>query len=288
MVQGRGSVVAIAAGALGLTLLAGVPAAEEAQAADRPLKVVALGDSVMAGFGYYPTRNDSRIDSNLPEMSAWQLNRCRPDFTPNFGYNGACSSNVISDRNSVKRAPDIDWSPDYGYWNQIAWSAQFAREVNKGHSDAEIADAYRNFALSGSEAAEWGEGRLRFKPLGSTETFSGLEAVVAEDPDIVTITVGANPTLARMLFGDGNRCRFVSDQYSCFLRLIKEDKTPEGLRAIYRTVLSRTDADVVVMLYPNIIPSVTLFTAEQILVALTALNTTISEAVADVSNDNPT
>ena len=40
------------------------------------------------------------------------------------------------------------------------------------------------------------------------------------------------------------------------------------------------------MLYPNIVPAATLFTAEQILIALDALNTTITEAVSDVRQSN--
>lgn len=273
--------------ALGLTLLTAVPSTDEAQASGPSLKkVVAIGDSVMAGFGYYPTDATGVINNTIPEMSALDLPGCRPVFTPSFGYNGSCSANVLTQSNSAHLAPNVRWAASYGYWNQIAWSSQFAKAINPTFDDTAIAGAYRNFALSGSSAAEWADDSLIFKRLGSATDDTGLGAVIAENPDVVTITVGANPTLAKMLFGEGNRCRLVDDKYSCFRQLIEEDRTPQGLRTIYTRVLQHTSADVVVMLYPNIVPAVTLFTAEQILIALDVLNTTITEAVNDVRNDN--
>ena len=286
----RRGVGAAAVGALGLSLLVAVPAAERAQATSpQPKKVVAIGDSVMAGFGYYPNDDTGAIVNTIPEMSALDLPDCRPAFRAGFGYNGSCSANVLSTDNDDSLAPGIGWAPDYGYWNQIAWSSQFARDINSGFDDTAIAGAYRNFALSGSSAAEWADDSLVFKRLGSATDDSGLGAVIAEAPDIVTVTVGANPTLAKMLFGEGNRCRFVSDanRRACFKELVTEDRTPEGLRDIYTTLLTHTQADVVVMLYPNIIPAVTLFTAEQLLVALDVLNSEIAEAVSDVRDDRP-
>lgn len=282
-----GAVVAV--GGLFLSLLSAIPAAGPAQATALPKKVVAIGDSVMAGFGYYP--NTARVINNtIPEMSVAELATCRPEFVVGSGYNGACSANVLTTDMSLTPAPNVGWAPDYGYWNQIAWSSQFARDINAGFSDDSIAAAYRNFALSGSSAAEWADDSLVFKRQGSGTDDTGLGAVIAENPDIVTVTVGANPTLAKMLFGEGNRCRFVSDanRRGCFLELITEDGTPEGLREIYRTLLAHTSADVVVMLYPNIIPAATLFTAEQLLVALDVLNSEIADAVNDVRDENPT
>lgn len=285
----RRGVGAVAVGALGLSLVVAVPAAERAQATPPPKKIVAIGDSVMAGFGYYPTDDTGAIRNTINEMSALDLPACRPAFTPNFGYNGSCSANVRATANNVNLAPNVAWAPDYGYWNQVAWSSQFARDINSGFDDTAIAGAYRNFALSGSSAAEWADDSLVFKRQGSGTDDTGLGAVIAEAPDIVTVTVGANPTLAKMLFGEGNRCRFVSDanRRACFEELVAEDRTPQGLRTIYSTLLAHTSADVVVMLYPNIIPAVTLFTAEQLLVALDVLNSEIAEAVNDVRDDNP-
>lgn len=287
MTSWRSALVTVVVGALGLTLLTGAPSTDQAQASAPSLKkVVAIGDSVMAGFGYYPTDDTGVIRNTIPEMSALDLPGCRPVFTPSFGYNGSCSANVLTQSNSANLAPNVRWAADYGYWNQIAWSSQFAKAINPTFDDTAIAGAYRNFALSGSSAAEWADDSLVFKRQGSATDDTGLGAVIAENPDVVTITVGANPTLAKMLFGEGNRCRFVDDKYSCFRQLIEEDRTPQGLRTIYTRVLQHTSADVVVMLYPNIVPAVTLFTAEQILIALDVLNTTITEAVNDVRNDN--
>ena len=285
----RGTAVAFVAGGLGLALLTGLPAPTPANATTAPKKVVAIGDSVMAGFGYYPTSVRGVIDDSIPEMDVTDLPGCRPAFTSGYGYNGSCSANVLTRTKDDSLAPNVGWAPDYGYWNQIAWSSQFARDINAGFSDDSIAEAYRNFALSGSSAAEWADDSLVFKRLGSATDDTGLGAVITEDPDIVTITVGANPTLAKMLFGEGNRCKFVSseDQRACFKELVTEDRTPEGLRTVYRTVLTHTNADVVVMLYPNIIPAVTLFTAEELLVALDVLNSEIADAVNDVRDEDP-
>jgi lysophospholipase L1-like esterase len=287
MMTWRSGLAVAAIGALGLTLLTAVPGSSDAQAAaTEPKKVVAIGDSVMAGFGYYPTSATGTIDDTIPEMKFTDLPGCRPAFTDGFGYNGACSANVLSRTNDDTVAPYVRWAPDYGYWNQVAWSARFARDINTGFSDDSIASAYRNFALSGSTAAEWADDSLVFQRLGSGSDDTGLGAVIAENPDVITITVGANPTLASVLMGEGAlKCSAASDKYRCFSELIAKDRTPESLRTVYRTLLENTGAEVIVMLYPNIIPAVTLFTAEDMLIALKALNTTIADAVNDVRDD---
>lgn len=288
MTSWRTGLTTVVVAAVGLTLLTAMPPTDEARATGPSVKkVVAIGDSVMAGFGYYPTDDTGVIDDAIPEMAALDLPSCRPVFTPGVGYNGACSANVLTRSSSTPVAPNVGWAADYGYWNQVAWSSQFAKAINPTYDDTAIAGAYRNFALSGSTAAEWADDSLVFKRLGQSADDTGLGAVIAENPDVITITVGANPTLASVLMGSGAlECGTSSNKYSCFRGLIQRDRTPESLRRIYSTLLTNTSADLVVMLYPNIIPAVTLFTAEDMLIALDALNTTISEAVNDVRDDS--
>lgn len=297
----------VASTALAAGLMLAVPAASPttAQAASsEPVKVVALGDSVMAGFGYFATSDTGTVlgdNATPPEMSPLDLTNCRPKLHPGgsdgttSGYNGACSSNVLTSKNTAPLAPNLDWSPDYGYWNQVAWSAQLARALNyPAHSDEVIAANYANFALSGSTALDWADDRVNFKKLprdgGSDTVYTGVDAVISEQPDIITVTLGANGTLATVLLGEGNICRIRSDKRACFDDLITQEQTLPGLETLYTRLLEGTSGQgtrLMVLLYPSVIPAVTLFTAEQLMIALEVLNDTIATAVRNVQTARP-
>ncbi len=297
----------VATTALAAGLLLAVPGvrATTAQAApSEPVKVVALGDSVMAGFGYFASSDTGTVlgdNATPPEMSPLDLSNCRPKLHPGgsdgttSGYNGACSSNVLTRSNTEPLAPNLDWSPDYGYWNQVAWSAQLARALNyPAHSDEVIAANYANFALSGATARDWADDKVTFKKLprdGANDTvYNGVDAVISEQPDIITITLGANGTLAKVLLGEGNICRIRSDKRACFETLIAEEQTLSGLETLYTRLLAGTTGEgtrLMVLLYPKVIPAATLFTAEQLMIALEVLNDTIATAVRNVQAARP-
>jgi len=254
------------------------------------LKVVALGDSVMSGFGYFA---DSRSGTfyTPPQMSLADLPNCRPlffvDSAPQIGANSSCSANVTTADRTTPTPPDVPWAPDYGYWNQVAWSSQFAKAVNAAlpsaqPTDANVAASFRNFGISGATAVNWASDQITFRKAGDNTIYEGLDGVIKEYPDIITVTLGANPTLSQVLFGEGNACRFVSDFYTCFRDLIIFNQTGSGLTTIYTELLDETDAKgstIIVTLYPTIIPAVTLFTAEQLMIAVEALNDVIEESV---------
>lgn len=256
------------------------------------IKVVALGDSVMSGFGYFAESSQDAFYTP-PEMNVTDLPDCRPLFfsdatttPPQIGANSSCSSNVTTRDRETPLPPDVPWAPDYGYWNQVAWSSQFAKAVNAALdpnlSDANVAASFRNFGISGSTAVNWAYDQITFRKAGDNTIYEGLDGVIKEYPDVITVTLGANPTLGQVLFGGGNACRFVSDFYTCFRNLILTNNTRTGLTSLYTDLLRGTaakDSTILVTLYPTIIPAATLFTAGQLMIAVEALNDVIEESV---------
>jgi lysophospholipase L1-like esterase len=218
--------------------------------------VRALGDSVTAGFGYY---------SNGTPMTIGHLLECRPGETD---FDDACSSNSL---NTTNKAKGPNYAPDYGLANNVSWAAQWANE--HGVTD------YANFAISGSEPADWA-------PEG--DFYETTERIESEDPDYILITVGANPLLSNMLFGvDNMGCAVYSEivgGYSeCIERAFGEVHLRERLRKLYADLIAHTEATVYLMQYHLSIPSSALaYSAVQIAEMGQLLNGEIEAAAAEV------
>jgi lysophospholipase L1-like esterase len=221
-----------------------------------PLVVRALGDSVTAGFGYY---------SNGTPMTIGHLLECRP---PAKGYDDACSSNSLVTTN---KAAKVTYAPDYGLANDVSWAAQWANE--HGVTD------YANFAVSGSEPADWA-------PEGSLHETT--ERIEAEEPDYILMTIGANPLLSEMLTGiDNMGCAVYSEivgGYSeCVERAFAEVHLREDLTNLYADLVKHTDATIYLMQYHLSVPSIALaYSATQIAAMGQLLNREIAAAAAAV------
>ena len=225
-----------------------------------PVSVVALGDSVTAGFGYY--------GSSGREMSITKLFDCRPGEVT---YNDACSSNSS---NTTNAGTPLNFLPDFGLARNISWPAQWANRHGITN--------YRNFAVSGSAPADWLVGGQ----------FAWLtERVKAINPDYVAMTIGANPLLSDMLFGfDNMKCAYDSpslDEYrQCIEKEFASVRLAERLNALYSEIVEATDSQLIVMQYHLSIPASALaYSAVQIEVMGQMLNQVIAEQAAAVSAD---
>ncbi len=221
------------------------------------LVVRALGDSVTAGFGYY--------DEGSP-MPFEDLLECKPGET---AYNDACSSNST---NRSNKGTVVNYAADYGLANNVSWAAQWSN----GHGVTN----YKNFAVSGSEPSDWAPGG-QFYP--TTKQLEG------EDPDYLLITVGANPLLSEMLFGESNiGCALESDILGGFRECIEEAFARVNLRGnlsnLYRELANKTDATIYLMQYPVSIPAVALtYSATQLAMTSKLLNREIASVAAEVN-----
>jgi lysophospholipase L1-like esterase len=223
------------------------------------IKVRALGDSVTAGFGYY---------SNGEEMEVWELDDCRPGKKR---FNDACSSNSLS--RESEEGP-VEYAPDFGYANGVSWAAQWARKYGLTN--------YKNYAISGSEPANWAP-RTGQAPEGEFHWIT--EKIESEEPDYVLLTLGANPLLSEVLFGDGNiLCGLESDILGgfreCIERLFEENHLRENLKRVYADLVTNTDATIYVMQYHLSEPSIALYTTNQIAEMGKLLNEEIAAVAA--------
>jgi lysophospholipase L1-like esterase len=225
--------------------------------ADPGVVVRALGDSVTAGFGYF---------SNGTAMTLKQLLGCRP---PAKGYDDACSSNSLVTSN---KAAKVEYAPDYGLANNIAWAAQWANE----HGVTNFA----NYAISGSEPANWAPGG---------EFHETTKRIESQDPDYILMTMGANPLLSEMLFGvDNMDCAVYADVFGgyreCIEEAFAEVKLQASLKALYADLVKNTDATIFLMQYHLSVPSVALaYSATQIAEMGKLLNREIAAVAAEVN-----
>jgi lysophospholipase L1-like esterase len=226
-------------------------------AADDDVSVRALGDSVTAGFGYY---------SNGTPMTIGRLLGCRPAAK---GFNDACSSNSL---NTTSAKGALEYAPDFGLANDIGWPAQWANEY--GLTD------YANYAVSGSEPADWAPGG---------ELHATTERIEAEDPDYLLMTIGANPLLSEMLFGlDHMGCAIYADVFGgyreCIEKAFAEVHLQAELKSLYTDLVQHTGATIYLMQYHLSVPSTALaYSATQIAEMGKLLNREIAAVAAAVN-----
>lgn len=257
-----------------------VESASSGGAAAASQRIVAFGDSFTAGFGFY--------DDGV-EMTGEEFFTCVGEGTiPADKKNDLCSSN-----GTARTAEEpLAFAPDYGYGNQISWAAQVAQGLGVP------AESYVNIAISGSTGREWAE------DLFTIDGANGLGAVAAQDPDVVLMTLGGNPTLGKVILGEGERCDAYdkpdaalsgadltsqeSELRACFNRIITEDGTYDALITVYTRLLDTTDAQILVLTYPRVVPALALgnYTPAGLLIAREELNATIAKAMDAVKSSH--
>jgi lysophospholipase L1-like esterase len=224
----------------------------------RPWRMRAIGDSVTAGFGYFGNGDPMPLDDLLA---------CKPATV----VTNRCSSN--SDAGPNYTGPP-SWNLDFGLSNNVAWPAQFANGwQGGGHISAPV--MFQNRAVTGSAPSDW---------LPSGLLNGELNAIVAEDPDLIAMTMGANPLLDDLLLTtEGEECSFettVAELEACVQTFFNQEDLSTRLQQIYTAVLGAPDAEVVVFEYHLAIPAVNLFSVWQLETIGNYFNAQIAAAVS--------
>lgn len=132
----------------------------------------------------------------------------------------------------------------------VAYPARYASGVEDAN--------FVNYAISGSTAADWlGEGR---KPELNARLRARLAKVVAADPDVTVLTLGANPLLDSFLTDVAGRrlCATTANRQkarACIRTALDEERVEARLQRIYDELLDTPDDGrnglVVVFQYPE-------------------------------------
>ena len=217
----------------------------------RPFTMRAIGDSITAGFGFF---------GDGSAMGGLQLPFCIPPDS----LNDRCSSNSS---NGPSSGGPPAWSSDFGYGNGVAWSAQYAQ------ANGIASSAFENRAVSGSAPVNWNTGGK----LNAT-----LAGVVADDPDLTVMTLGANPLLDEFLAGRGIGCAatlFDAAFRACIQRLVDQQDLVPRLRAVIAQLLVAPGNRVVASQYHLSIPASSIFTVSSLRIIAEVINANVAAAV---------
>ena len=228
------------------------------------VSVIAFGDSVTAGFGYFGKTGK--------QMSIEQLIDCRPAATD---FNDACSSNSFNRDSSVGTSPD--YLPDFGLSRNISWAAQWANEYG-------ITD-FENYAVTGSAPSDW---------LPNGQFDATRQEIEGHNPDYILLTMGANPILSDVLFGiDNMGCALEADLFGdfrqCVLDYFAAVDLSQNLQQLYSSLVNSTSSEIIVMQYHLSIPATALaYSAVQLEMMGDLLNEVIASEAESVSTERIT
>src|SRR3954447_10661825 len=226
-----------------------------------PWRIRAIGDSVTAGFGY--------IGGTL--MPTDDLLDCKPAAV----VSNRCSSN--SDAGPSYTGPPA-WSDDFGLGNDISWAAQFANDL-QGGGHVTGTQMFQNRAVTGSAPSDWLPGGILHKYLA---------AIVAEDPELVPMTLGANPLLSELLLTTkGEECSLtftVAELNACVQPFFDQVDLTGSLERGYNPLLQAPDTNVVAFQYSLSIPAINLFSTWQLEAMIALFNENIFTAVSNTKD----
>lgn len=224
----------------------------------QPWRMRAIGDSVTAGFGFFGDGGLMPVTDLLAcKPAAVVSNRCSSNSSAGPGYSGPPA-----------------WSADFGLANDIAWPAQFANSwQGGGHITAP--KMFQNRAVTGSAPSDW---------LGDGILADHLDAIVAQNPDLVAMTLGANPLLDNLLLtAKGEKCALsltVAEIRACLRPFFEEVSLKQRLQDVYTELLAAPDTEVIVLQYHLAVPSLNLFSVWQLEAMIEFFNEQIDSAVA--------
>ena len=185
--------------------------------------------------------------------------------------NNRCSSN--SD-NGPKYTGPPGWSKDFGLENRISWAAQFANSIDPGDYKVTAPDVFQNHAVTGSAPTDW----LPGGPFNDQ-----LKAIIAENPELIPMTLGANPLLSTILFGDGVGCALkttVPELLDCIRPFFEKVDLTGNLQRVYTAILKGADdSTVAVFQYPLSDPWLTSYSNWQVETMIDFFNDQIATAV---------
>jgi lysophospholipase L1-like esterase len=272
--------------ALTATALAGLAAtgagsqaapARPAASLTSPRTLIAVGDSVTAGYGYY---------DNGTNWSPVHLEACKPSYAT---LNDRCSSNsALRAGQTIPTTPV--YAPDWGYKADVSWAAQLAHRLGVPKS------GFQNVAVTGSEPRHWIALAPNALQPDNGSLLPTLQKVEAADPDLIVLTMGANPLLSDFYLGNDHGCSLLKLP----ARQAQFDACVEGeftntfvaprLTQMYSDILTNTtNSTVLVSGYHTVFPSgaVTRWQPEQLERVITLLNIKTLQTVAAVAQSNP-
>jgi hypothetical protein len=148
--------------------------------------------------------------------------------------------------------------------------------------------AYENLAISGSTADQWADAGGEFR--------DELESVVTDDPDLVLMTLGANPLLTDFAFDPFKLTSFwclrfdpLSSISTCVQKRFKKLGVADDLVTVYTRLLDGTDATIGVFLYHETYPKglVGDISRRKIRVLFNELNAQVATAFARARRERP-
>ena len=231
-----------------------------------PWRMRAIGDSVTAGFGFY---------GDGTAMSLFDLSGCRPPDA----VNNRCSSN--SDEKGKYKGPP-EWSKDFGLGNDVSWAAQFANSIAPNGKTVTAPEMFQNLAVTGSAPTDW---------LSGGELNDEFEGIIAENPELIAFTLGANPLLSEILLGNTgcNNSQTAQALRTCIEPLFEQDDLDGNLQKVYTALLEgASDSAVVTFHYHLADPGYSGgFSNWQIEAMVDFFNQQIDEAVAETRQALP-
>lgn len=213
----------------------------------------AIGDSVTAGFGYCGTGDGACGAGQDHLMPVWSLLSCASG-----PLDGRCSSNYGNPR---------------GYGSTTAWPARVAH--HHGVQD------FANVAVQGSTPADWDHGG---------ELHSRLRDVVAANPRVVAMTLGANPILREFSRGKYAICSLVlgnAELRRCVLEAMREYRSFDHLVSVYSQVLANPRTQLVVSKYHSPVPSPAVALRNKVEVIIDTINELVHAAAERVNASFP-
>lgn len=212
-----------------------------------------IGDSLSAGYGFY---------GDGTPWTFLDFPKCTPAKT---NHNDRCTSNSSLGKGATG---PLAFLPDYGYANQVAWPAQLASRLG-----IMTGSTYKNLAVTGATPAEFDTGG----------GLAGLTtSVVADNPDVSIMALGANPVFASFLFGQGHRCDREPDDAAfeaCAAAQFTQAGTSTHLAALINQLLLAPASTVLVAQYQTAYPALSTFTAARAMYLDNYLNTLIAQVV---------
>ena len=239
---------------LGATALSpGVPPA--GAAAPPGFRVRAIGDSVTSGFGYCGTADAGCGAAQDQLMGISHLIHCATGARDN-----RCSSN---------------FGNPSGAGSSVSWALQFARREG-------VAD-FSNTAVQGSTPEDWNAGG---------QENGRLAQVVADDPDLTLMTLGANPILHDYYAGSGVPCLLLHHEAAvrtCVRASVLQYAVVPRLEAIYAALLSAPRNHIVVFQYHTPVPiaAAGLALRSKIAAMMEEINAGVAQAVAQTAQRHP-
>jgi len=221
------------------------PPAPSPPVARGPLRFAAIGDSVTAGFGYRPEGEPLEQKLTFRRLVA-KILRCR---SGDLAKAARCSHKYLE-----YSSGDLPWN--YQSPRIRSYPAQYATQ--RGFAPTE----WENVAVTGSEPRDWLPRGLDPALKKDGKWVARLNNVLARRPNLVTLTLGGNPTLGNFAFWgrSANKCFHAADtelaaRFCALDELLAEKLTPR-LEALYRHVLKSLPASsrVVVFRYHETVP----------------------------------